>query len=398
MGVSLEELRGMSKTFVGLDQLLDAVPSTMKPSPVVVFTGAGASKPLDMPTMLDFKNNFAGVLTKDKRELWQRILQSSAKHFKNNTDDIDIEYVLTYIECCENSYSMSSLLWEQIYGQQFGTPTIEEIHQFRQALWSIRNNILDEICAVYVSPEPSKAIACFAPLFEMLNRTSGQRYTNVFTTNYDLTFEVLAEAKPKDFELVDGFINDVFCNTYVPQYNSEHSIVLWKLHGSTSWVGNLPNPSFSKVSPGKYIRSDARTIIIYPTKNKAESQNLSTSPFTQAYGGLNSLLCQIGTVEVLLVVGYAFGDQEVVKVFKEGLALNPNAKLIVVDPAATIEKLITIFPNVHPSRLRVISRRFCEQSTIESIEAELLALLPRPPRGASNARQPGQLTPNYDVL
>ena len=372
-----------------MDQLLDSVPRTMKPSPVALFTGAGASKPLGMPTMLEFKNNLADVLTNDKKVLWQTILESSAKSFKKNTDDIDIEYVLTYIDYCENSYSMSSLLWEQIYGEQFGTPTIEEIHEFRQALWSIRNNILDEICAVYVSPQPSKVIACFATLFKMLNMTSGQQSTNVFTTNYDLTFEVLAEVRPKDFELVDGFINDVFCNTYVPQYNSEHSIVLWKLHGSTSWVGNLPNPNFLKVGPGKYIRSDERTIIIYPTKNKAESQNLSTSPFTQAYGGLGSLLNLIDTVKVLLVIGYSFGDKEVVEIFKDWLLSNADAKMIVVDPAASFENLSDIFPNIATSRFRIIPRRFCEHRTIDSIDAEIRALLPSPSRDASDARQSG---------
>ena len=379
-GVSLDELKGMSEEYIGLKQLLDSAAPATKPSPVVLFTGAGASKPLGMPTMLEFKTSFADDLSANKKKLWHGIVESSAKYFKITSDQINIEDVLTFVDECEKSYGESSLLWRHMRGDSSGTPTIEQIHEFRQVLWSIRNNVLDKLCATYVSPESSKAIECYAPLFNTLHRSSGQVSTNVFTTNYDLTFEVLAESRPDDFELVDGFITtqsgeDVFSNTYVPQRRSEHSIVLWKLHGSTSWVGRLPDPRFSKVPPGKYIQGDSRTIIIYPTKNKSESQNLSTSPFTQAYGGLGSLLSQIDTVQVILVIGYGFGDDEIVDVLKNGLSLQASAKMIVVDPTASIERMAEVFPNVDASRFRLIPQRFCEEGTIESIEAEIKPLL-----------------------
>ena len=379
-GVSLDELKSMSEEYTGLKQLLHSVAPATKPSPVVLFTGAGASKPLGMPTMLEFMTSFADGLSANKKKLWREIVESSATYFKITSDQINIEDVLTYVDECEKSYSESSVLWGQVRGDSSGTPTIEQIHEFRQVLWSIRSSVLDKLCATYVSPEPSKAIECYAPLFSMLHRSSGQENTNVFTTNYDLTFEVLAESRPDDFELVDGFTTqsgeDVFSNTYVPQHRSAHSIVLWKLHGSTSWVGRLPDPRFSKVPPGKYIQGDARTIIIYPTKNKSESQNLSTSPFTQAYGGLGSLLSRIDTVQVILVIGYGFGDVEIVDVIKNGLSLQASAKMIVVDPSASFEKMAEVFPNIDASRFRLIPRRFCEKGTIESIEAEIQSLLP----------------------
>ena len=380
-GVSLDELKSMSEEYTGLKQLRDSVAPATKPSPVILFTGAGASKPLGMPTMLEFRTSFADGLSANKKRLWREIVESSAKYFKITSDQINIEDVLTYVDECEKSYSESSVLWGQVRGDSSGKPAIEQIHEFRQELWSIRSNVLDKLCATYVSPEPSKAIECYAPLFSMLHRSSGQVTTNVFTTNYDLTFEVLAESRPDDFELVDGFITTqsgehVFNNTYVPQHRSEHSIVLWKLHGSTSWVGRLPDPRFSKVPPGKYIQGDGRTIIIYPTKNKSESQNLSTSPFTQAYGGLGSLLSQIDTVQVILVIGYGFGDEEIVDVMKNGLSLQASAKIIVVDPTVSIERMAEVFPNVDASRFRFIPRRFCEKGTIESIEVEIQSLLP----------------------
>lgn len=383
-GVSPEELESMSKDFTELNHLLDSVASTMKPSPVVLFTGAGASKPLGMPTMLDFKGSFADGLSATKKELWHEIVESSAQAFKTTSDQIDIEGVLTYLDECGMSHCKSSLLWAQICrGKLGGQPTVGQIDDFQQELRSIKDDVLNKICATYVCPDSIKAIECYAPLFEMLNRSSGQKMTNVFTTNYDLTFEVLAESRHDDFELVDGFVTScsgevVFGNTYVPQDRSKHSIVLWKLHGSTSWVGKLPDPKFSKAPPGRYVQGDARTIIIYPTKNKSESQNLHTSPFTQAYGGLGSLLSRVEAVQVLLVIGYSFGDVEVVDVIKEGLALQQSATMIVVDPTGTPEKIAKVFPSVDASRLRIIPRRFCEKGTIEAIAAEIQSLLPAP--------------------
>ena len=383
-GVSLDELKSMSEEYTGLNQLFDSVARATKPSPVVLFTGAGASKPLGMPTMLEFKSTFADGLSAKKKDFWHEIVESSAQSFKTTSDQIDIEGVLTYIDECGTSLCKSSLLWAQIYGGRLGgQPTIGHIDDFQQELRSIKDDVLDEICATYVSPESVKASECYAPLFKMLNRSSGQEMTNVFTTNYDLTFEVLAENRPDYFELVDGFVTnrsgeETFGNNYVPQYRSKHSIVLWKLHGSTSWVGQLPDPKFSRVRPGKYIQGDERIIIIYPTKNKNESQNLNTSPFTQAYGGLGSLHNRIEAVRVLLVIGYGFGDVEIVDVIKEGLALQQSATMIVVDPNGTLERMTKVFPSVDASRFRIIPRRFCEKGTIESIEAEIQTLLPAP--------------------
>ena len=383
-GVSLDELKAMSHEYPALNQVLDSVARATKPSPVVLFTGAGASKPLGMPTMLEFKNSFAECLSSMRKELWNEIVESSAQYFKTTSVQVDIEGVLTYIDECVTSDRKASFLWAQINGGNLtGRPSIEQVDDLQQELRSIKNDVLDEICTTYVSPEPGKAIECYAPLFKMLHGLSGQEMTNVFTTNYDLTFEVLAESRPDDFELVDGFVTnhageEVFANTYVPRCRSKYSIVLWKLHGSTSWVGQLPEMRFSKVRPGKYIQGDSTTIIIYPTKNKSKSQNLHTSPFTQAYGGLSSRFSQIEGVQVLLVIGYGFGDAEVVVEMKESLAIQQRATMVVVNPTSTLEEMTKVFPSVDANRFRIIPRRFCEEGTIERIEAEIQTLLPAP--------------------
>lgn len=380
-GVSLDELKSMSEEYQGLSQLINSDPPTTKPSPVVLLTGAGASRPLGMPTMVEFKNNFSDNLLEKERILWDNIATLSAESYKTTSDALDIEQVLTYIDNCEVSYDASTCLWERIYEAQHGTPTIEQIHDFRQELWSLRNGVLDKICATYRNPKPLKVVECYDPLFRVLKSVSGQVATNVFTTNYDLTFEVLAKTKPDDFELVDGFETlpsgeEVFKKQHVPTLNGGHAIVLWKLHGSTSWKGKLPNWDFVKAAPGKYIHPDGeRTIIIYPTRNKSASQNLFASPFNQAYGRLSSLFSQIKAVQVLLVIGYAFGDAEIGNMIGEGLASESRATVIVVDPTATQERVTKAFPKIDASRFRIIPQKFCEEGTMGKIEEELRSSL-----------------------
>ena len=360
--------------------MLHSLPATMKPSPVLLFTGAGASRPLDMPTMLEFESCVADKLTSEQLGLWTLIVEASAEAFGVASASVDIEQILTFIEECELSYCRARQLWKRLHGLELGTPTIEQFHAFREHLWTLRNLALDEICAVYREPDPTKAVDLYSPLFQMLTEVSGQDSTQVFTTNYDLTVEVLTRELAGEYELVDGFeVSDsgqeVSTWNYVPKFDGRHAIVLMKLHGSTSWKGKLPSLLFKKEAPSVYADGDWRTIIIYPTKNKRDTQHLFAKPFNQAYGALESKFSQVGVVRVLLVIGYAFGDEEVREIIEQGLIAEKNAHLIVVDPHATREQLSSKFCKVEDDRLRIIAGRFGEESTLVKIERELRSSL-----------------------
>ncbi len=376
-GIPFDELSNMSEEFPGLSRLLDSTMPTANSSPIVLFTGAGASRPLGMPTMLEFKDDCSKDLSGKTATLWNNVVDSSAVFFDTQPDSIDIEQVLTYIDDCEKSYCSAAYVWEQMYGIYHGSPTIEQIHEFRQELWSLRNDVLDRICVAYGAPEPQRVVECYDPLFRMLNGASGQVSTNVFTTNYDLALELLAKTRPDDYELVDGFVSipsgeEVYRKQYVPTFKGRHAIVLWKLHGSTSWRGAPPYLELIKAPSNKYIGPDGkRAVIVYPTRNKDESQNLDTSPFNQAYGGLESLFSQMQAIRVLLVIGYRFGDVEINDVIEQGLAIEGSAKLIVVDPNATPEGVAEVFPSIDKGRVKVIPHKFCGENAIGKIEEEV---------------------------
>ena len=112
-GIPFDNLLNMSEEYPGLSQLLDSAMPTTKLSPVVLFTGAGASKPLGMPTMLEFKDNYSKRVRGKAATLWNNVVDSSAKFFNTRANVIDLEQVLTYIDNCELSYCDSMSMWEK---------------------------------------------------------------------------------------------------------------------------------------------------------------------------------------------------------------------------------------------------------------------------------------------
>lgn len=340
-----------------------------KPSPVALFIGAGASVPLCMPTMVAFRQQFACKLTTvEEKMLWKAVVQSSAAFYNVDVCDVNIEQVLTCIEDCELSFRSTYKLWKKTCGSSAGKPTTEQIHDFRQCLWDLRNKVLDEIRTTYGKPDPHKVVDTYDGLFDILKEVSNQRSTHVFTTNYDLAFEVLADKLPHKYELVDGFSGSSYKGDYVPKGGSEHSLILQKLHGSTSWewVGN----QIRKVDPDQ----NSRPALIYPSLRKSMSQRLSTQPFNQAYGIFGGLFQQIGAVKVLLVIGYGFGDAEVKDEITKCLQMEDKAEMIIVDPKMKLAYAQSLFPSIK-NRIKVINARFGTESALQKIREELEKLV-----------------------
>ena len=367
------------------ESLQQQMSSVMNPyiqaSPIVLFIGAGASMPLGMPTMAEFPQDFADTLSGNERHLWDTIVDFSADFSSVPSDSVNIEQVLTCIHKCRRSEQAAAQLDKKIYESPEAELIQAEFQNLEQALNEITTKVLDEICATYGEPkDPSKVVECYSPLFNVL--AQHQISTDVFTTNYDLAFEVLADEKPEDFELVDGFQSSdkgTFNNNFVPYYDGEgHAIVLWKMHGSTSWKGKLPTGPVRKSSHLEYASGGLETILLPPTRDKTERRKLSMRPFTQMYGSLISRFMQIGSVKVLLVIGYGFGDPEIVDVIAEGFQAEQDANLIVVDPGSDVDKVYCSFGgSIDKDRIKVIQKPFCdcEGDTLEAVEEALRSAL-----------------------
>ena len=349
----------------------------IEPSPVALLTGAGASKAIGLPTMVEFREQFDSQLKPVERPLWKALLEAAAKSNGIGRSGVNIEHILTHIEQCEISYVKTVKLWKRLYRLEHGNPHIRQIHRFRQSLWKLRSRIHKAILAEYSSVCLDKVIECYIPLLSVLQEVSGQHLTNVFTTNYDPTFEVLAQNFPQRYEVSDGFIfnSRVYDANYIPECRAEHSLILFKLHGSTSWRYDYSTGSITKTR--QPTGRSEEFVIVQPTVHKDLIQGRYSRPFNAGYSQLASLFSR-GVVKVLLVIGYAFADAELRNNIAEGLAIESKATMVIVHPSLTRNQIKSHFPYVDDSRIQIVSNYFGASETLQLIRQAIAQVMSSP--------------------
>ena len=108
--------------------------------PVTLFTGAGASVPLGMPTMNDFRKELSNGLSGNLKLLWNNIIVLTGTYYEVEQDRVDIEQVLTYIEASLFSYSKLMMLWRSRFTLDTGDRvSIQELENFRQQFVEVKN-------------------------------------------------------------------------------------------------------------------------------------------------------------------------------------------------------------------------------------------------------------------
>jgi len=179
-------------------------------------------------------------------------------------------------------------------------------------------------------------------LKKLLTRPLNLKRVNIFTLNYDTLIEKAADAE--GIVVFDGFVGTlsrVFRpesydqDLYFPAETTEgrvhrfdRVVHLYKLHGSISWQPtdpDLDNPYgiFSTEAGAR----PSNSALIYPTPLK-QTQALGM-PYAELFRRLAATV--VRPQSVLLVIGYGFGDEHVVSIFRQALAV-PSFRLIVVDP------------------------------------------------------------------
>lgn len=153
---------------------------------------------------------------------------------------------------------------------------------------------------------------------------------DIFTLNYDLCIET-ALKEFADRSVVNGFTVD---GGWQPsQFDRlESSIRLYKLHGSLDWVEDEEYGICSLAHPRHQLADDLEMMNLKPLLIFGTTHKLSPrEPFlTLAHTFSQSVL----RTEVLVVIGYSFGDDYVNQIIRQGVERNPKLRVIVVDPSA----------------------------------------------------------------
>lgn len=146
----------------------------------------------------------------------------------------------------------------------------------------------------------------------------------VFTTNYDMVVE--AYAKETCRELVNGFqrrrnTDDVWDNGWDGQ--TKKPLYLVKLHGSMNWYEDDGD-----VLDANNItqRTADHSVLIAPTEGP---KDYGRKPFLELQKHFEK---EMSGVDVLLVIGFSYRDEEIVKIIKK--SLKDGMALISVSPNA----------------------------------------------------------------
>lgn len=280
---------------------------------VVVLTAAGTS----------MDNGTKGTSGKTREGLWDfcqteidaftvAITGFNTKPFYTSKD---IEGLLSHI-----------ILFEKLNGEiKKGDNVLREALELKIA----------EACKLKLQPQ--------APHKDFLNKIIARKPSDprvqLFTTNYDLLFEMAANES--GFVVIDGFsftqprkfsgryFDLDIVNREKTRIKQEESFVskvfqFYKLHGSLNWFKDKSENVVQQDNPSK-------PLIIYPASEKYESSY--EQPYFEMMSRFQQALRKENTL--LIVIGFGFQDKHIQNAIIEAVEQNPSFQLLIVNYNST---------------------------------------------------------------
>lgn len=165
----------------------------------------------------------------------------------------------------------------------------------------------------------------FAYLTKLLDFQKHSQRVDLFTLNYDLCIE-------KAFaEIKQGIPNGFTEGCWQPALLQNATLRLFKLHGSLDWVDDELRGICSLQFPRHPQAEDfegQRPLLIFGTDTKLTGKE----PFLTLLYHFSFCL---NSTDVLIVIGYSFGDDYLNEVIKQRMRGNTKLRIIVVSPHAT---------------------------------------------------------------
>ena len=200
--------------------------------------------------------------------------------------------------------------------------------------------VILEKCSEFIDPADANQLASHRTFLHRLSRRRVRdSRLKLFTTNYDLCFEIAAGRQ--GLVVLDGFsftqprYFDPRFFTYDivrrPTTGDEVGMPLegvfhiYKLHGSVNWSrsGEVDIEMVLKPTPES-------ACLIYPAKGKY--QQSYTQPHLEAVAQYFSVLREPTTC--LIVIGFGFNDDHLSEPILAAVRPNPHMRLIIVNPSA----------------------------------------------------------------
>jgi len=326
--------------------------------PIVFFLGAGSSVPLGMPTTLGFRRVLLNRSRKDEKRLINALYSSAAYRYRIPEDSINLEEFLEFL------HELRLGLWI-VSHSRLSKPLSSTFAQIPFDSWaeadlnvnSIRWRVLELLHEVCGDCSGQKVSELWEPILSELQCLT--TVFPIFTLNYDWTFEKLCTVRESRFRLTDGFSSllggDWSSNHFARFEPSQHriDICLFKLHGSTCWVGGIKSlgsfeGSARRPKYGFESSESSPFDIVYPGHRREvwlgdESWSMpglegdmsigwrQCEPYSILYQYLGECLAN---TSVVVVIGYSFHDNDVnarfAKTFRENKRVHFGYSTLVI--------------------------------------------------------------------
>lgn len=301
---------------------------------ILIFTGAGISVPLGLPTSTGFINQI---------DQGSNPITGQVRSYLGKTSSDDVEWILSTLEsfCTEVAFT-EHLIPFLSQGNPHATNGQSYIkNQFtrnkREAALEIKR-IKKVIFEKLSSFNQENAVIMYRGLLSELKELYPEASISIATTNYDITFETAIEVlgdELKKFGIEDveygfspKFGRPVYDSSKNLKWNSS-TLEFLKVHGSLDW---------HRDSQGRCSRSGSTTVpddpdqmaILYPGfKGVPEIE-----PFVSLHSRLNQRLAE---ADIVFVVGFAFRDAYINNMFENILRLRKGVKVYYYNPLSLEE-------------------------------------------------------------
>lgn len=287
--------------------------------PFALFLGAGASKPLGIPTTDEMAKGLLETI--------------DSKYLRSlpNCNDLDIESLISNIKLCKELKDNPSLGFIHPTDRDLINEVSNEFEKDLETTFIyIRNR-----CS---KPNVEKAKELYGPIFELSEVAS----IKIFTTNYDTSIE--DAAKNLKIKGNDGFVLTPFEDFPTfdhTSFDKDSKYELFKLHGSINWWSD--DSKTFRLSLDLAGTEKIRNLMIYPSQDKDTS--------TYPYYILQSIFdYTLNSIDELIAIGHRFNDHKITSSIKATLDRNEKFVLTIVNPDATALKnqLFEGYNNVVP--------------------------------------------------
>jgi len=349
----------------------------------VLFVGAGASAPLGLKPTQPFLELLIQELPKlilegfriemgeQSQTTLNQVFAQAAQHFE--VDLPDSEVVLDYLnylrEACDKLDSLPATFMN--LAKTGGNTGVHR--QWGDMFSQLQGHIQKIIVEHYSTVDGKLASKIYKPLLNLLCR-QGQALP-IYTTNYDWAFEHLAEANEADLYIEDGFMKTPTGERWARQafdtfqcHPQKVNLVLFKLHGSTSWYKEeAPPHSIRKFPRPAPELAGSRAALIYPTQVKPQATQ--EEPFQTGYAYFRETMMH---ANLGIIIGFSFRDPAINETIRYALANNSNLKLAVIEPKINKRKGGALSQLVDKlgigqewkRRMRVIKGKFGDESFV----------------------------------